>query len=171
MRRLYVMSLDTLKGKVAEVCHPQIGAHFLHLINYASPENARLMHSDPAAWEALPEVQAWIAGGKHILASTSLAHSEAAEAIWHEHPDIAILPHPVFAGNEKMASKKSNAPAKKQGEADGEEVLDVERKIKRKHISALAMGVPDFDEANDTVLTLAAKASKRFPGIRLSNVL
>jgi hypothetical protein len=167
MRRLYVTSLDTWKSKVKvgvhsgdnprdiemrmhDLCHPQIGSHYIDLIQYTSPGNARLKHGDPVAWEALPEVQDWIANGKPILLCTSFAHSEVAEALWHDHPDVSVLPHPVTNGNDKIGTAKG--------------------KIKPKHVDALA-ALPGFDLATDTVITLATKASRIMPNVRLSNVL
>jgi hypothetical protein len=186
MRRLYVLSELTLKSKVRmgvsfgervvemnvplhDLFHPQIGSCYMDLIAYTSEDNARLKHDDPKAWEALPEVTAWRAAGSQILLSTSLAHSERCEEIFTSHPDVAILPHPVLFGNDKLSDKKPKAPKLQPGDDPMEEVLDPDRKIKRKHIEALKQHhTLGFDEATDSVTSLAEKASKVNGGVKLS---
>src|SRR4051812_3977683 len=143
MRRLYVLSELTYKSKVRvgvsfgeagrvvdmnvpmhDLCHPTIGSCYMDLIPYTSEANALLKHDDPKAWEQLPEVKAWRGSGSHILLSTSFAHSERCEDIFHGHPDVAILPHPVLFGNDKLSDKKPKAPKLQLGDDPMEEVLD-----------------------------------------------
>lgn len=176
MRRLYIVPYQVWKDELHKFVHPSIGSHGIHLIDYASQENAELLATDRAAWEALPEVQEWKAAGGLMLMSTSFAHSEYSEDIWHSHPDVAILPHPVQYGNRKIATRA--VPLLPGQVTKAADVLDPDRKIKQVHIDALkkcrvrSTGAQlGFDEQNDTVLTLAEKAARVDPLLKLRAVL
>jgi hypothetical protein len=168
--------IDDVLVPLFATAHPQIGWHCIDLIDYASQENAELKCSNPEAWEALPEVAEWRANGSLVLCSTSFAHSEFVEDLWINHPRIAVLPHPVYEGNVKIAERKPNAPARRPQDPAGDQVLYPELRIKQRHVDALkkhrirstgkSLG---FDE-NDTVLTLAAKAQVVHPLVRLGNL-
>lgn len=151
MRRLYVAPVAVAMQN-NHMFHPRVGWQAIHLIAYTSPANAELMHSDPAAWEALPEVLAWRATESQILISTSLEHSEASEDAWHSHPDVAILPHPTFEGTDKLSKHKDSVP----------------KKLKQKHLDALSViGVTP----NDTVWDVSDKAKVLNINVRLRAVL
>lgn len=156
--------------------HPLIGHHAIDLIDYVSQENAELKCSDREAWEKLPEVIEWRANGSLQLVSTDLSHSEWCEELWLNHPRIAVLPHPVREGRVKIAERKPDAPAKTPNEPDGEQLLYPELRIRQLHIDALgkhrvrSTGKGLGFDVNDTVLTLAEKARKVHPLVRLSNL-
>lgn len=151
MRRFYVAPHDVWHANIDNF-HPQIGSHCLHLIDYTSQDNAELMHKDPAAWEALPEVKAWRAKGSPLLISTSVEHSEWCEDQWHGHPDVAVLPHPTFEGTDPMSKHIGSAT----------------KKIKQEHLDHLSvLGV----KPNHTVWDIHDLASKRMPNCKLRAVL
>jgi hypothetical protein len=151
MRRLYVAPVEVMLAH-KDIFHPAIGAHGLHLITYTNPLSNRLMHSDPAVWEALPEVIEWRANGSPVLVSTSLEHSESAEDKWHSHPEVAILPHPVFEGKDKLVQHKDSTT----------------KKLKQKHLDALAKkGITE----NDTVWEVSDKAKAMQPQCCLRAIL
>lgn len=153
MRRLYVTKLDVAleahgvkksdwKPEKVSLFNPTVGWHAIHLIDYTDPAHAELMHTAPAAWEQLPEVKAWRADGSPILLSSSFDHSEWAEEQWHGHPDVAILPHPTFEGNDHIKTHVGKSL----------------KKLTQQHLDALKKHKSlQFDE-NDTIHDLSRKA-------------
>ena len=162
MRRMYVTGHDVWNGDhqfsqdmILPRWHlfaPGIGSHFIHLIDYASQDNAELIVADPQAWELLPEVIAWRAAGAHILLSGDF-HNEDNEMAWHAHPEVARLPHPKDEG--RVALKDLHSDPSYQ-----------HKQFKKQHMDSLnIIGVKDMH----TVWDVHKIASARCPQVRLSN--
>lgn len=87
-----------------------------------------------------------------VLVSANL-FSEAHEEKWHGHPEVAILPDPVFEGGEMLKSHV--------GKSEG-------RSFKQKHLTALAsVGALE----NEGVLDLEARVMKLNTSMRLRSIL
>jgi hypothetical protein len=106
-------------------------------------EHRELMGSGRARYIKLDET--------HALVSVNLA-SETAEDRWHSHPEVAILPDPVFEGNDKIKAHLAKPS----------------RKLRQHHVNALAkIGFGD----TDSVLDLEAHATKINRGMKLRSIL
>ena len=90
----------------------------------------------------------------HILLCASFSH-EGAEDRWHAHPDVVILPDPMFEGNDPIA-KFIHSPTKK---------------LKTSHIAMLAGHATLGFAPADTVLDLGRKAAAIHPLVKLRAVL
>lgn len=178
MRRFYVVGHHVWAGSTEvngrsvlhrNLFHPSVGSHGIHLIQYSSPENADLLHSDdtfhlirdgrgPDAWEALPEVIAWRSSGSMMLLSADFKDGagldelgQTTEDVWHSHPEVARLQHPSFEGTiplQDLHQKKEHA----------------HKRFKKAHLDALgAIGI----QGNHTVLDVHRIASKIDPQCKL----
>jgi hypothetical protein len=77
--------------------------------------------------------------------------NEAAEDIWHGHPEVAPLPHPVYEGKITLQQLKANPMAK----------------YKEAHHAALAaIGTLP----TDTVIEVSAKASAIMPLVKIRHI-
>jgi hypothetical protein len=90
-----------------------------------------------------------------LLMVTSFDHSEAAEDLFHGHPEVAILPHPTFHGN---------MPLKQHLGREG-------YKFAQKHLDTLTSHPGLGVQETDTVLTLAKKAEAIHPLVAFRNSL
>lgn len=144
MRRLYVLPKDVWGGTVQtgtrsnpngsvepvllpmiQLFHPMLGSHYIDLPNGM------------------------------VLMMTSFDHNERSEDIFHAHPQVAILPHPVRDGNK---------PLKNHIGAPG-------YKFEQHHLDALT-GHPDLGILpTDSVLDVARKASATHSEVRFRNAL
>jgi hypothetical protein len=144
MRRLYVLPKEVWNGNVQtgtgtspdgpsepvhvpmiQLFHPVIGSHYIDLPNGM------------------------------ILMMTSFDHDERCEDLFHEHPAVAILPHPANDGRKPLKAHVG-APGYKFGQP---------------HLDALT-GHPDLGiEDTDSVLDVARKASALHPEVRFRNAL
>jgi hypothetical protein len=151
MRRLYVAP-EAVHLAHKDIFHPRIGSHCVQLKTYTNPEDAELQQSDPVAWEALPEVIAWRAAGSPLLISTTFTdHGESQETRWHSHPDVGILPNPVFEGTMSL-SDCADCP---------------EHKFEQHHLEHLVhIGVVP----TDTVLHVSDKAKVFHRDVKLSPI-
>lgn len=90
-----------------------------------------------------------------LLMAVSFSHSERYEEMWHNHPDVAVLPHPTIDGHKKLV----------------DHVGSIQHKFHQHHHDAIkgheTLGADD----SDTIITLAAKAVKIHPLVKLTNVL
>lgn len=150
MRRLYVLPKSVFTGQI------QTGTHV-----EAVDEEGKSVKATPVMLDVVKLFHPMI--GAHyvdlpngmILMCTSFDHSEAAEDIFHSHPEVAILPHPTLMGNVSLR----------------EHIGSHGHRFQPQHLEALkghaAMNVKD----SDTVVDLARKASAIHPEVRFRNVL
>lgn len=144
MRRLYILPKGVWNGTVqtgrralsdgsseavlqpiTQLFHPLIGAHYVDLPNGM------------------------------ILMMTSFDHNERSEDLFHEHPEVAVLPHPTRDGNK---------PLKAHIGLPG-------YKFEQHHLDALT-GHRDLSiRETDTVLDVARKAAAIHPEVRFRNAL
>jgi hypothetical protein len=97
------------------------------------------------------DLERWTAAGKPVLLNALFRH-EVHQDRWHDHPEVAILPHPVYEGAVQLADHIG-----KPG-----------RKFEAKHLAHLAaLGIA----GEHTVLDLEQKALARNRGMRLRSVL
>lgn len=91
---------------------------------------------------------------EYILLAGDVEHSALYEEIWHSHPEVARLPHPIYEGN---------VPVK--------DLLTPQHSIKQYtqlHHNALLNHKELGATPDDTVLTLSNKAKKLHPLVKLS---
>jgi hypothetical protein len=102
--------------------------------------------------DAIPgDRERWIAAGKPVLINALFRH-EIHQDQWHDHPEVAILPHPIYEGGVQLADHVG-----KPG-----------RKFETRHIEQLAaLGVT----AEHTILDVEQRALARNRGMRLRSVL
>lgn len=94
----------------------------------------------------------------YVLVSTDVEHSEYCAEIWHSHPAVARLPHPVYEGTVTLQQLLTD-PA------------HTAKQFKQVHMNAL-INYPHFSVVpTDTVLTLGTKAKAIKPGVRIGNIL
>lgn len=174
MRRLYVCPYITIHDN--SDLFGGIGAHYVDLIAPMSEYNVNLKrhwdhnHTDNAEWRALPEVAAWIATGGLVVAQATVDHNEYCEDKWHSHPDVAVLPHPTFEGNDPISKHIIVRAAVTKGSKQPGAVLSGSptKKIEQKHLDALAvLGVVP----TDTVWYISDKAAARIASVKLRAVL
>lgn len=116
-----------VRAKWVDIFHPAFGSHYLDL---AQP-------------------------GGMILLVTDVSHDERVEDLFHGHPDVAVLPHPVTQGNVKLKDHMASAA----------------HKYTQEHHEALK-GCPHLDvNDTDTVLDLHRKAGSVHPLMALRNRL
>jgi hypothetical protein len=103
-----------------------------------------------------------------VLLCTSFAHSELAEDLFHGHPDVAILPHPVLDGKKML---KDHVQAGNASSGNKSATAGPDYKFRQAHLDALkghaTLGATD----TDTVIDIARKASAIHPEIKFRNVL
>lgn len=134
MRRFYVTSFDAMHAS-RDLFHGKAGTAYLCLYDPTKP-GAR------EQWEAV---------GKPVLVNATFS-SEAAQDRFHDHPDVAILPHPVHEGNHQLRQHLTKS----------------DRKFKKHHLDALSsIGVQE----NHSVLDLEGFAVARNKGMKLRALL
>lgn len=133
-RRYYVVSEDVVEAH-RDLFHAAAGITWLPLYDASVP-------GDRERWEA---------AGKPVLLNAIFRH-EILQDRWHSHPEVAILPHPLYEGNHPLQSH----------------VGKPNRKLASHHIAALGtLGVT----GEHTVLELEEKALARNRGMKLRAVL
>lgn len=145
MRRLYIVPRSLMLGAI------QVGTEQTS----AGPkpvmmDTCRLIHP-MLGWHAvdLPGPEDF------LLMITSFGHSEAAEDLFHAHPEVAILPHPTLDGN---------TPLKQHVGREG-------YKFAQQHLDALTSHPNLGVQETDTILTLAKKAEAIHPLVAFRNSL
>jgi hypothetical protein len=133
-RRYYIASEDTVRGHL-DLFHNAAGVTWLPLYDAAVPGDR----------------ERWTAAGKPVLINAVFRH-EVLEDRWHDHPDVAILPHPVYEGAKPLQEHVGKPGCKFQA----------------RHIGQLAnLGI----QGHHTVLDLETNAAARNRGMRLRSVL
>lgn len=165
MRRLYLAPKSVwLAAAHASLFHPGIGAHYIDLLAAGeSPQSHEHVHERiRAAGHSLDTPTAALSAfhalegtdEPHILISTAFL-SETPEDAWHGHPSVAILPHPAFEGNEALT----------------EHLGSIVKKFAQHHVDKLAAHPTLGYHPDDTVLTLARKATALHPQVKLRHIL
>lgn len=97
-----------------------------------------------------------LSDGVHILLSASFDYSETAMELWHNHPEVARLPHPMYEGNVTLAELSTTAHSAK--------------KFKAHHMAALANDPAIKAVPTDTVITLAKRAQAIHPLVKITDI-
>jgi len=161
MRRFYTTGLDTWFGESAlngrrirhvDLFHPAVGSHGIHLVEYADPADAELIHTDREAWKQLPAVKDWLDRGAPCLIATDFM-DELSEDLWHDLEQVARLPHPIYESTVALDDLHGKPEF-------------AHKKFKKKHLDDLGViGV----KGHHKVLDVHKLAKARNPLVRLSN--
>lgn len=167
MRRFYIAPKTVwLAAHHSGLFHPIIGSAYIDLVDFASGEQHHTNEAAHAHFESLGldvanHAHAKLAfhcasaeGSTYVLVSTDF-HSEYVEDAWESHEHVAVLPHPTFEGNDKIATH-IDSPTKK---------------LKARHVGALEKHSTLGFDLLDTVHSLAAKAAVIHPGMKLRHIL
>jgi hypothetical protein len=150
MRRLYVLPKSIFTGQIRTGTHAEIVS-----------EDGKSLKAIPVMVDVVKLFHPMI--GAHyidlpnemILMCTSFDHSEAAEDLFHSHPEVAILPHPTLMGNVSLKEHIGNRG----------------HRFQQQHMEALISHADMNVQDSDTVTELARKASTIHPEVRFRNVL
>lgn len=163
MRRLYVTTKDVWEGQALDLSGKPLVHHIpVQAVRKDDKGNSKTVTEhqevpfrhidlfDPRVGSAY-----LILDDSHILVSTDTDHSEYCQEIWHNHPEVAVLPHPVYEGKVQLHEL---------GSAD-----HAAKRFKKKHLDSL-MALKTLSAAGtDTVITLAKKASRLQPLVKLAS--
>lgn len=98
LRQFYISDPQTW-GSNLHLFDDESGTSWVHLINYTDVKTAESLYAtNMTGWLALPEVQAWITAGSHILISAGIRHESHATA-WRTNPKVATLQHSLYEPN------------------------------------------------------------------------